>query len=619
MSFSDPAASFLSASPFSRDSVSSPKISRRHGNLYLRVLPVLLLPVLFTGCGHKQSGAPAHYAFIGFENLSGDASLDWVSVGAGEYLSRSLRGAMASPTDDSAPGDVLSPDAVNRANQTLGARADNAPAISVARTGAQIAGANEVIAGYVARTPSAIRITASEENTATHKIVRTVSATAPSPFEALNLLAHEFSAQAGPPPTGNAEAFRLFSTALQGTPAAAAPLLERAVALDPGFGRAWVTLARVFTAEGDRPHAADVIERGRAQKIAPLDHAWLDFESAALSGDRSASLAAMRKVTDLDPADTGLARNLAAAETAEGNFSQAAAVWKRLTANAPGDVNAWNQLGYTLGWSGDYAGALGALREYARLRPGDANPLDSEGDVHYWFGKFADAAASYSAAYAKAPGFLNGGESYKAAWAKFLAGDKAGADASFAKFREAREKAKDPQIDLFAGDWLYRTGRGKEARALLTGSQRKATAEPPALLAGTAAQLALWDLLAGDRAAAARDLAGGGTSANTPGSLIVRFVAMPTASAAEWEARAAHLLAAPQLAALRTTALGYALILDGRKQAAIPVWEEIVRQSNGSDAFPRNILARLKGQRVEHPSPPDPVNLNEFNAVLDRM
>ena len=590
MSFSDLAPSF----PFS-----------------FRLLPVLLLPALFTACGQKESGVPSHYAFIGFENLSGDASLDWVSLGAGEYLSRSLRDAMGTP------GDVLSPDAMNRASQPLGARAANAPGISAARTGAMVAGANEVITGYLARTASGIRITASEENTDTHKIDRTVSATAPSAFEALNLLAREFSAQAGPPATGNAEAFRLFCTALQGAPAAAAPLLEQAVALDPDFGRAWVTLARVFTAEGDRPHAADVIARGRAQKIAPLDRAWLDFEDAALSGDRSASLAAMRKVSDSDAADTGLARNLAVAETSAGNFSQAAAVWKRLTVNAPGDVNAWNQLGYTLSWSGDYAGALAALREYARLRPDDANPLDSQGDVHYWFGKFADAAASYTAASAKAPGFINGGEFYKAAWAKFLAGDTAGADASFAKFRETREKANDPQLNLFAGDWLYRTGRQKEARALLTAQQ--ATAAPPVVRAGIAAQLALWDLLAGDRAAAARDIAGGGSTANTTGNLIVRFAAMPTASAPEWEARAAHFFATPQLAVLRATALGYALILDGKKQAAIPVWEEIVRQSPGNDAFPRNVLARLKGQRVEHMSPPDPVNLSEFNAVLDRL
>ena len=273
-----------------------------------------------------------------------------------------------------------------------------------------------------------------------------------------------------------------------------------------------------------------------------------------------------------------------------------------------------------------WAGAAITLvlwRRFASTRacgPQDANPLDSQGDVHYWFGKFAEAAASYAAAYAKAPAFLTGGELYKAAWAKFLAGDKAGADASFAKFSEAREEANDQQIDLFTGDWLYRTGRQKEARALLTASAKKAAqAGPPALRAVISDQLALWDALAGNRAAAAKEIAESGTSANTPSYLIIRFAVMPTASVSEWEARAAHLLAAPQLAGLRATAIGNALILDGKKQAEIPVWEEIAKQSPGIDVFPRYMVERLKGQPMEHRSPPDPVNLNEFNALLDQL
>ncbi len=572
--------------------------------------PVIFLTLLSqAGCGRKDSGPPPNYAFIDFENLSGDPSLDWVTRGSSEYLSRSLHDSL---------GRVMSSEAVARATQPFGSRPSGAGA-NAERSGAIVAGATRTVGGYIERTAGGIRITASEEDVASHKSLRNLSATAATPFDALNLLAHQFSDSAGQPATTNPEAFRLYCTALQGPGPEAPATLERAIALDPTFGPAWVTLVRVLAALGDRPHAIDAIQRARAQKLAALDLAWLNFEDASLGGDRNASLAAMRNISVLDPRDAGLLRLLATAETNAGNFTEAAAAWKKLTAINPDDADAWNQRGYTLSWSGDYPGALAALREYARLRPNDPNPLDSQGDVHYWFGKFADAANSYSAAYTKFPAFLNGGDLYKAAWAKFRSGDKTGADSFFGKFREARQKANDPSIDLFAGDWLYRTGRRDEARALLMESLKNVPANLPAVRSAIAAQLAIWDLVEGNRAAAAREITADGTSTFTPGELIIRFAALPSASAAEWEARANQNLAAPQLGGIRSLALGYALILDGKRQAAVPVWEQIVKQSAGADFYPREILARLKNVPYDHQAPPDSANPNPLAAVPDKL
>ena len=581
-----------------------------------RLSALLIIAALSTACSSKESGPPPKYAFIGFENLSGDASIDWAARGGGEFLASSLRDAMRSTGGDKSP--VLSSDAIARAGQPLGAHPANAPGTSAARDSAIVAGAGRIVGGYLERVPGGVRITASEEDAASHETIRTLSATAASPFDALTRLAHDFSAQAGPPATRNADAFRLYSSALSLPAAGVVPLLTQAVQLDPDFGRAWVLLARTLVVLGDRAHAQDVITQARTHKIPAIDQAWLDFESAALGNDRSASLAAMTRVANLDPSDGVLVRALADADTAAGRFADAANVWRRLTKDSPGDVNVWNQLAYTLSWSGDYAGALAAVGEYARLRPNDANPLDSRGDIQYWSGKYADAANSYEAANAKTPGFLDGGELYKAAWATFLAGDKTAADLLMNRFRDVREKAKDPAIDLFAASWLYRTGRAQDAVALL----RKTPAPDappisPIIRAETGTQLALWDLLAGDRASASKDVAAGGTSGLTSNDLLIRFATLPSAPAAEWEARAAHI--APQLAALRNPALGYALILDGKKQAAVPVWEEIVKQSPGTDFFARTILARLKGAPVDHAVVPDPVNPNPFAAIPDTL
>jgi tetratricopeptide (TPR) repeat protein len=478
-------------------------------------------------------------------------------------------------------------------------------------------GANRLITGYVERTPGGVRVTASEEDLATHKTLRTVSENGVAPFEALNRVAHEFSAKAAEPGTTNAGAFRLYCTALERPIKEAPALLEQAVRLDPAYGRAWIALVRTAIAAGDRTGAEDVARRAHAQNLASVDLAWIDFESATASGDRAASLAAMRKVSELQPEDAELARSLAIAETNAGDFREAATVWKRITTSAPQDGDAWNQLGYTLCWSGDYQGALAAIHQYARVRPAEPNPVDSEGDIHFWFGKYAEAAKSYTAANAKSPSFLNGGELYKAAWARFLAGDKAGADSSFSEFQKARTNAKDPSVPLFVSDWQYRTGRNKEARDTADAAIQKDSSPP--VRAALAAQVALWDLIEGDRAAAAKDVTSGGNSGITPSDLIIRFAALPSASAAEWTARSQKDLSAPQLAGIRQTALGYALILDGKRDAAIPVWEEIAAKASGTDFFARVMLARLKKQQPEVAVVPDPINVNPFAALAEHL
>jgi tetratricopeptide (TPR) repeat protein len=273
------------------------------------------------------------------------------------------------------------------------------------------------------------------------------------------------------------------------------------------------------------------------------------------------------------------------------------------------DADAWNQLGYARAWAGNYAGALEAMKEYVRLRPSDPNPSDSTGDVYYMYRKFPEAAASYLLASAKDPKFQQGGDLLKAAWAKFKAGDKAGADSAFEQFRAAREKAKSAELPLFQADWLYRTGRHKEAITLL----RKDRQGPNA-----AAQLAIWDLLEKDRAAAAKDAASVGQP-TSPLIFAARFAALPSASPAEWDARADRMVKGTGATGFREIAMGYALLLDGSKEAALRVWQKIVETTPATDFFSRAIYTRLQGQRPKLELTPDPSTVNPFAAVLDTL
>jgi Tfp pilus assembly protein PilF/TolB-like protein len=571
------------------------------------VIPLLLI----AACRKKaDNGPPPRYAVLRFENLSGDAGLDWTGRAISESLPVALAGAMDGP--------VLGSSALNRLATTLGRRPVSTPGISSERAEAILSGANRAITGYVERTGGQVRITATVEDLSSGKSLRIVTAAGASPMAAMDQLSRELSPRAGHSPTSNPEALRAWATALESPANTRGDLLEQAIRLDPDFGAAWVALAVQNMSLGNRAAAKDLIERARHRKLDALSQANLDLGAADLTEDRAARIAAMRKIVSLSPGDVLLLRSLAEGETAGGQFAAAAADWKKVTDQLPDDLPAWNSLGYARSYAGDYTGALTALREYERLRPKEANPSDSIGDLNYSFGKFSEAAASYLQAYTKQPDFQQAGDLYKAAWAKFRAGDKPGADALFSRFRTERAKARasDGLTELLAEDWLYRTGRGKEATAALRKVVSETSSAP--LRADALAQLTIWDLLQGDRAQAARDAIDIGPKVTSAPVYMARFAAQPSAPAAEWEMRAERMIPS-SMTALRQLALGYALLLDGRREAALPVWGRIVSTTAATDFFARAVYARLRGKTIDRPVLPDPVNLNQFAAILEKL
>jgi tetratricopeptide (TPR) repeat protein len=583
---------------------------------FRRLRFLILIAIAELGCQKKAEGPRPRYAVVRFENLSGDPSLDWTGRAASETLSVSLAGALNGP--------MLASWALSRLAQPLGQRPASAPGISTERQEALLAGATRLISGYVETRGGQLRIAATEEDLSTGKSLLTVSAETPAApigmpagiIDALNKIAREFSPNPKPPPTSNPSALRLYSIALDSPVAVSADDLEQATRLDPAFGAAWVALTNLKLAQRDRSAAEEVSKQARLQKIDVLSQARLDLEAAELENNIPARIEALRKVSSLSPGDTILIRTLAEAETAAGDFQAAAAEWRRLTVALPNDPSSWNTLGYTLSYAGDYNGAMAALQQYARMRPKDANAWDSIGDLNYWFRKFKEAADSYMQARSVQPDFEQYGDLYKAAWAKFHAGDKPGADALFSQFVAEREKTASGLMPLTAADWLYRTGRKREAFDSLRKTVAGTTSET--LRGNGFSQLAIWDLIGSDREQASRDAAAMGPKLSDAPMLIIRFAAMPSASASEWEQRADRIIP-PSVGPLRGLALGYALVLDGKRDAALAVWEQIVKSSSATDFFPRAMYTRLKGKALEHPLLPEPANLNQFLAVLDSL
>jgi tetratricopeptide (TPR) repeat protein len=105
------------------------------------------------------------------------------------------------------------------------------------------------------------------------------------------------------------------------------------------------------------------------------------------------------------------------------------------------------------------------------------------------------------------------------------------------------------------------------------------------------AEMAVWTLMLGDRAAAA-EIARKAAPLATPASAIpvtlARFLAQPAASAAEWQARANVLVPNPAQAAIRNTALADALLAAKEYAAALPVLQQMYDSGNpnGGEGLP---------------------------------
>lgn len=569
------------------------------------IASLLLLPA----CKSKQEPGPRHlYTVLRFENLTGNPGFDWVGRAASEYLSHSVQGALDGP--------VIPQSTLGGLQGAQGTRPVGVPGISADWSAALSAGANRIITGTVSLPNGKLRIAAIEEDAETHKTLRTPSATGPDAVNALDHLAHEFSASARPFPVKSAEALRLYAQASEAPLANAVPLLSRAVTLEPGFGTAWISLIAANRVMGNRQGAEAALQPASKAVLTPLEKASLTLETALLQNDPKLRFAALSRLAENSPGDILTQRSIAQQLSAGGETRAAAAVWKLIVNYHPEDVSSWNEMAYSLAFSGDKAGALDAIAHYAKLRPEDVNALDSAADIHYLFGEFKEAAKGYLAAASKQPGFLNGGDYYKAAFATFKAGDQAAADALFEKFRSAREQAKDTDtLPLYSASWLFRTNRRPQALAAL---EKSISTAGDNLKSIYAAQLAVWLVSEGQRERASKLMTSLGPIRNAAAAMSL-LLSRPSQPETAWNALADRIFPQPQAAALHDTALAYALVLDHHKAAALPVWQRAMTRNTAYDPVGFVFLALLEGKPAPYQLIPDPVQYNQFIAVVDSL
>jgi tetratricopeptide (TPR) repeat protein len=436
----------------------------------------LLLPLLLCACSRRQDAGFLKIAIPPFENLSPGAGMEWLGRGFGEMLRLELAGSRFLP-------------------------------IRVARAAdAGSAGAAYVVEGYFFRAAGRFEARAGVRDVRTHRTVATATASATGGTGVIALsesIARQIDPAARPAGTrSDAAVESLVSGAF-----------DKAIAADPDFGAAYVAWVQSLMARGEIDEARKVIHSASARggRFPAVERDMLALAAASLDNDAARRRQALVALTRSTPADPFPFAALAELESNARAFTSAIAFYRQALDRDPDNVLILNQLGYSQAYSGDLASAEKSISRYRELRPREANPLDSLGDVNYYLGQFTEAEKYYLAAHSMDPSFLAGGELYKAAWARLMTGDLAGADALFAKYINARSDALAPYRQA---QWEYITGRRRAAMERLARLETQLAA----------AQLAVWQMETGDPAGARRNALRAG---DTGLGAVVRYVTMP--------------------------------------------------------------------------------------------
>jgi len=417
----------------------------------------MLLAAGCAACSRSSRPVVQRVAFLPFENLSGDAALDWISSAGPKIVTDELLGG--------------------------GARA--VPLQVAALRDAYASGATQLVHGYVEKrrgshSKEGVHFEFMVEDAQTHKTLQTMASEG-DPLASLGSLAKKIDTAA--------HAFS--STNPQAVAAWGKGDYEKAVSLDRGFGAAWLSWVQArAAATGDpqaKQQASEIATRALMQPSlqSPVDRAQLEFLSATLRQDEPAQERALTALAKLMPQDVTLLGQLATRETNTRRFSEAARYYQAILQENPDDIEIWNQLGYAQALAGDLEPAKQSFERYGRDPAHTANALDSQGEAEFLNGKFADAEKDFLAAHAKSSAMLGGGDLLKAAYSRWLEGDLPGADKLFSQYAAFRTQQKDTLVPWRQAVWEYSTGRTEAAVARLSN-----VTGPAANIAH--AQLAVW-------------------------------------------------------------------------------------------------------------------------------
>lgn len=528
---------------------------------------ILLLLLLLVSAACRRDPQPAYrrVAVAAFENLSGDPTLDWMSLALADLAAWAVTG-----------------------------KADSHPVRIEHSSSAAAVRATHLLHGAFWRSSDRLHAEIALEDLRRLRIVGSATAAVPAsagPAPLADRLLAALGLHARSVASRDPEALRLYVTARTAQDPAA--LLRHAVVADPGCGPAWMALAQAHLARRDVSGARNTLaEALRTGALDPVDRARLSLLEAALGDEPEAYGRALRTLAGLAPADPEVFQRLATHRQAARDVQGAAAALEEALKRDPDNPVVLNEAGYAWAYADNAPAALSVLERYRRLQPSEPNPPDSLGDVHFQFGRFAEAESLYLEADSKSPGFAGGASLLKAAYARLLLGDRKGADALFARFLQARARAGDSLLEFRRAEWDYVTGRRQQAFQRLSAWAAGGRQADERVLAFT--RLAVWSLDCDERAQARRYAqqavrAGGSPQAQSATRLCL-WLTEDRGSPEQWSRSAESDLGGRFPILIRESVLGYALLLWKHYREAVPLLREMGRRTPLSPGEPFPVL-----------------------------
>ena len=520
---------------------------------------------LLAGCQQRNKTADTaqRTAVLRFENLSGSPSEDWQGRALSELLMRRFGG--------------------NRLPRAI----SPSPGISTERLAAIAAGADRLIVGYFTYTAGTMTATAFAEDVATRKLTGPIRATG-SVVVVAESLAKQLGGLKPPALDANSAALKEYSLARDTPGPAALQHYDLALQADANFGPAYLGALQTALGSSDVPRAEALLASASAHSsgFSNEDRAYLQLQSATLARDASARLKALSELAGIDGQDVETLRTLADSEMSTRQPAEAARHYRQLIANTPLDPNLQNLLAYASLFAGDEAGARAAAAEYKQLRPQDPNSFDTQGDIELATGHFAEAEKIYLASPDGA--FQDFSPTWKAAHARLLSGDVAGATGIFEKHKAllAGSALGAAAVSYRAALWQYETGQTDRATRAMAAF---ATSAAPAWRAVAYSQAAIWAVVAHDNQQAVQwsELAlRSGQTQVVAYAAVARFLAQPPTTPDGWTKRAEATFSGPNGAEVRRLAVGYALLLAKQMPEASAIWKQIFETTNVNDSGP---------------------------------
>jgi tetratricopeptide (TPR) repeat protein len=520
------------------------------GALPLSTITILLI-LANLSCSRGRKHGVERLAIVPFENLSSNSNLNWAG-----------RAVAAALVYDLAPSPDLHAQMVDSG------------------AAAYTTQASEMLEGYFSERSGLLVMRATLENLGKSKTMASFEVSGPASggvLPLLNQVATRLSPAARQFGTRNLQAFRAYGDALSGAdPEAMVRDSKAATSADPDFAMPYLVWARLLAAQGQREEAVKILQSARATKLDAIDTAEIDYLAASVTGDADARAKALEALTRATPANANWFRELAALRLAQRRFQEAAQDYEAATRLAGDDAELWNELGYAYAFDQDLASANRALEHYEQmLAPATSNALDSLGEVNFFLGDFLEAGKYFVEAQEKSSG-RRGEELTKAAESRLMAGDLAGADASFQKYLALIQPAQRRAAGFELAQWEFLTGRRKSAMDRLEQMIPTLEADQQAL---ALCQLAVWKLGTG--------------SAKEGGELAAKAEALARSPRTRALSAICKVIAAgPGIVSGSGVGYAYALLFARKYAEAIAPLEALYREANPTtDGQIRTLLA----------------------------